>query len=291
MLRSRILSSVAGALGLLMVGAVLAPAGHAENASSAAAKLLPEKYKAGIKIVTSGGATPPYSYHPNGDPDRNEGIDPDLARAVGERLGVPIVFSSSDFAGMIPAVSSGRYDMAMFGITDTVARQQQVDMIDYLAAGTAIIVAKGNPEGIKSADDLCGKNVAVVASSSQQTIVEQQSAKCATPINIMEFPAKAETYLQIRTGRAVATLDGTAAARYLYANPTEASAGVEPVADVDLNVLPLGIVIAKSSPELRDAVVAALNEMIQDGTYQKVLEKWAVPYIGVKEIKVNGATK
>lgn len=288
-MRDSVMSSMVRALAMAAIGALAASGASAQTGTSPSAKLLPAKYKSGIKIVTSGGATPPYSFHPNGDPAKNEGIDPDLAREVGKRLGVPIIFSSSDFAGMIPAVSSGRYDLAMFGITDTVARQQQIDMIDYIAAGTAIIVAKGNPQGIKSADDLCGKTVAVVASTSQQTIAEEQSKKCATPIKIMEFPAKAETYLQIRTGRAVATLDGSAAARYLDAHPTEASAGVEPVKGVDLNVLPMGIVVAKNAPELRDAVVAALREMAQDGAYKAVLDKWSVGYIAVKEITVNGA--
>jgi polar amino acid transport system substrate-binding protein len=277
------------AVGVMTAGLafIVPPSG----ASADPAASLPAKYKDGITVVTSNGTSPPFSYHPNGDPGTYEGIDPDLIRAIGAKLGVPIKFSSSDFAGMIPAVIAGRYDLALFGITDNAAREQQVDMIDYLSAGTSIIVARGNPLGIKSLADLCGKNVAVVAASSQLAIVQRQTAQCATPINISEFPTKAETYLQMQTGRADASMDGTAAAQYLDAHPVETSKAVQPVPGVNLDVLPLGVVVSKNAPELRDAVVAAFNAIMEDGTYKQILEKWGTPGIAIDKITVNGAAK
>ena len=194
----RVRLRVIAALGVMSFGLALSLCSSDARAQApgSAASLLPPQYKSGISVVTSNGTSPPFSYHPDGDANSYRESTLTLPRAIGAKLGVPINFSSSDFAGIIPAVLAGRDDLAMFGITDTLARHQQVDMIDYLSAGTSIIVVKGNPLHIKSLADLCGKNVAVVSGSSQATIAQTQSAKCSTPINITQFPTKAETICQ-----------------------------------------------------------------------------------------------
>ncbi len=96
------------------------------------------------------------------------GVDPDIAAALGEKLGVKVEFTSGSFDGLITALNSGRYDIAMSSITDNKQRQEGlddkgkklgpgVDFVDYFVVSTAVYVQKGNPKGINSIEDLCGQ--------------------------------------------------------------------------------------------------------------------------------------
>lgn len=260
------------------------------TSTTASAIPVPDKYKKdGIVVVTSGGSTPPISYIDPDKPDSHLGFDPDIARAVGEVLGVDVKFESLAFSGMIPGVQSGRFDLAMFGITDTAAREEQVDLIDYIQAGVGIIVPKGNPKNIKSLDDLCGKTVAVLSSGATADVALAQAKKCTMTVN--QFQEKADAFLQLKTGRADASMDGMDSALYLDQHPTDSTKDLELVKGVDLNVAPRGIVVSKNATELRDAVTAALEVLVENGTYQKLLEKWSLTGLAIDKIAVNAATK
>src|SRR5207247_2461029 len=81
-----------------------------------------------------------------------EGVDYDLAQAMGKKLGVTFHFiNDTDFAGIIGALNAGRFDIIMSAMNDTAARRGHgVDFIDYFTAGTSILVAHGNTKGIKT---------------------------------------------------------------------------------------------------------------------------------------------
>src|SRR5205823_5684930 len=88
---------------------------------------------------------------------QTEGLDYDLAQAMGAKLGVKFKFiDDTDFAGIIGAMQAGRFDIIMSAMNDTAERRAKgADFVDYFTAGTSIIVQKGNPKGIKTPDDLC----------------------------------------------------------------------------------------------------------------------------------------
>src|SRR5205807_3196970 len=90
---------------------------------------------------------------------QTQGVDFDLAQAMGAKLGVKITFiDDTDFAGIIGALQAGRFDIVMSAMNDTAERRAKgADFIDYFTAGTSIIVQKGNPKGIKTLADLCGQ--------------------------------------------------------------------------------------------------------------------------------------
>lgn len=117
------------------------------------------------------------------------GIDPDIADALGKQLGVKFEFTSGTFDTLLGALPTGRYDAVMSSVSDTKARQQGldkdgkktgtgVDFVDYYTASTGILVKKGNPEGIKSTDDLCGKKIAVQRGTTYEQAAKDLAAKC-----------------------------------------------------------------------------------------------------------------
>src|SRR5207302_4249035 len=91
-----------------------------------------------------------------------QGVDYDLAKALGDKLGVKITFiNDTDFAGIIGALQSGRFDIIMSAMNDTVERRGKgVDFIDYFSAGSSVLVRKGNPDKVNGLDGLCGQTVA-----------------------------------------------------------------------------------------------------------------------------------
>src|SRR5215207_11235122 len=141
---------------------------------------LPDKIKqaGAVKIGTEALYPPFESFGP--DNKTIVGLDPDLATALGQVLGVKVNMTHTSFEGLLTALDGGRYDLVMAAVTDTKARQEKYDFVDYFMTGQSIVVKKGNPTGIKGITDLCGKNVAVLTASTQQKLLGEFNQKeCA----------------------------------------------------------------------------------------------------------------
>jgi polar amino acid transport system substrate-binding protein len=221
-----------------------------------------------------------------------EGVDVDLANAMGDVLGVKFNFSNVAFPGELPGLEGGRFDLIIDEIGDTVPREAIADFVDYSTDSTAIVVKKGNPDGIDGMSSLCGKSVAITPGSTPQLMVANYQAKCTSAgkaqISAVSVPAPADTYLAVTSGRATATLNGYSTMAYSIAQGGVAN-GLEiapgPLFAAGIN----GIAVAKTNPQLRDAIQAALNAIIADGRYGTIMSKWGVSALGVKSATVNDA--
>ena len=219
------------------------------------------------------------------------GLDPDLGTALGQVLGIEVTFTHTAFDGLLTALDGGRFDLVMAAITDTKERQAQYDFVDYFTTGQAIVVKKGNPEGITSVDDLCGKSVSVLVASTQEKLLgEFNTDQCASDkIKVTALPNDKDALLQVQTGRADASFTQDAVGRYNSrtiggGNQFEV-ANSEPVLPV-----PVGIVFTKEDTELRDAFKAALEELIANGTYDEILEKNDLAGGANRDATINGGT-
>ncbi|MER5469740.1 ABC transporter substrate-binding protein [Streptomyces sp. NPDC002935] len=295
--------AVAGALVLTGCGDQTSGGGSStESAKSNSAPLfskLPKKIQdAGvIKVGTNAEYAPMESI----DGGKIVGVDPDLADALGKQLGVKFTFTSGSFDGLITAVNSGRYDIAMSSITDNKQRQEGlddkgkklgagVDFVDYFTAGTAIYVKKGNPEGIKGLEDLCGRTVAVQRGTTYEVALKDQSKKCTDggkkALNIESFDNDTEAQTRVKSGGAVAGINDYPVAVDL-ANKADGGKAFE-VINKQYDAGPFGIVLNKNNTELRDALKEAVDAIIKDGSYQKVLEKWGAQSGAIEQSAING---
>ena len=239
-----------------------------------------------VKVATD--LTPPISFH--GEDGTLVGIDADLAAALGIILGVD--FQVTDVgagAAIVPSILSKRFDISISGINDDPELEKQVDVIDYMYDATTIMTAKDNPLGITSMDDLCGKKVAVPVGTFQAKMVEAVSAKCTTPIEIVSIPKMPDVLQAVRTGRADATVNGYATSVYTTEHQIGNGMGLQALPDIRLAVGYLGMLVAKDNPELRDTVVAALQQMVDSGAYEVIMTKWGLAPLAVKTVKVNDA--
>ncbi|MEU6386980.1 ABC transporter substrate-binding protein [Streptomyces bauhiniae] len=305
--RSRIAAAgaiaVAGTLLLTGCGDQTDKAGGSGSATDAplAAKLPADIKKSGVIKVGSDIAYPPVEYMEGG---KAVGIDPDVAAALGKQLGVDFQFQNGKFDQLIVGLQSGRSQAIMSAMNDTKDRQNGidsdtgkkagtgVDFVDYFTAGTSILVQKGNPKGIKTLDDLCGKVVALQRGTTSEGIAKAQNAKCKKdgkkPFTLQTFDTDPEALLRLKQGASVADLNDFPVAAY-NAKTSGGGKDFEVVGD-QIEAGPYGIAVSKKNTQLRDAIQAAVNAIIKNGDYAKILEKWNVKQGAVTEAKINGGS-
>lgn len=218
------------------------------------------------------------------------GVDPSLGALLGRELGVKWQIDKvSSFAGIIPGILSGRYDVGMSGITDTKAREKTLTFVDYLKVGSSILVHGGNPDHISDLADLCGKHVALASGTIGVQLATKQSSACTAAgksvVTITEFPSSTQAELQVEDGRAAATIIDYTVASYIAAH----SKGVLQVVGKPINPQPYGIAVAKSQTKLVTALQKAVQGLIDDGAYAKVLAQWHVSSAAIATATVDGA--
>jgi polar amino acid transport system substrate-binding protein len=252
---------------------------------------LPESVKqAGVVKIGTEALYPPFESFAD-DNKTIVGLDPDLANAMAQVLGVKVTMTHTAFDGLLTALDGGRFDLVMAAITDTKVRQEKYDFVDYFSTGQSIVVKKGNPAGIQSVEDLCGKNVAVLVSSTQERLLGEFNAnQCqANPINVTALPSDKDALLQVQTGRADANFTQDATGRYnaktIGGGNQFEIANAEPLLPV-----PIGIVFGKDDTQLRDAFQGALKEIIANGTYDDILAKHDLSSGALKDASINGGT-
>lgn len=250
-------------------------------------KKLPASIQASREVkVGSDIAYAPVEFYENGT--EVKGIDPDLAAAMGKALGVKFTFVNTTFDGIIPALLSKRFDVIMSAMSVTDEREKQISFISYFNAGTSILVKKGNPQAIKSLDDLCGKTVALQKGTTQEEVAKAQQAKCgASKLTVRTFDRDTEALLQVKSGAAVADMNDFPVAAY---NAQTSGGGNDfEVVGEQIDAGPYGIGLRKDDTQLRDALQAALKQVISDGSYDKVLSTWNVASGALKTAEVSGA--
>lgn len=220
-----------------------------------------------------------------------DGYDMDLARELARRLclGPHIVtasFSSiiTDIAG--PTLGQQPWDLSISSFTINSTRQQKVDMIPYFVAGESTLVQKGNPKHITDISSMCGLTVS--AQNGTVELFELQDANgtgtgendggvtqppvCkSNPVKILSYDSEEDVIAQVISARADAAYqDQPVTDYYISLHPnqldpgyiTSGSSGTE------------GIVVRKDNPALETAIKNALNAMVADGTYSRLMAAW-----------------
>ncbi|MEV5167021.1 ABC transporter substrate-binding protein [Streptomyces werraensis] len=228
------------------------------------------------------------------------GIDPDLADAMGKQLGVKFEFENGTFDTLLGGLRSDRYDIAMSAMTDTKDRQEGVDsatgkkvgegvdFVDYFTAGVSIYTNKGDDQGIKTWADLCGKKLVVQRGTVSHDLAKAEARKCPAgkTIAIEAFDNDQQAQTRLRAGGADAgSSDFPVAA---YAVKTSGGGNDFQIVGEQVEAAPYGIAVAKDDTQLRDALQAALDAIIENGEYQKVMDKWGVAEGAIDKAVVNG---
>jgi polar amino acid transport system substrate-binding protein len=265
--------------------------------NDALARTVPADVRAtGLKIVTSA----PYAPWETIKDRLLEGVDIDVAHALGARLGLKVNIESVDFQGVVPGVQAGKYNVAMAGIGDSREREKVFDFVDYARGSNVLVIKKGNPEDLSTFTDLCGKAVAYEQGSTANAFIESYQPLCAEAgkpeVQLQPYPSTSVT-LALRSGKVSA----------YSSNFSNASALVKEQGDVfevmrdpkfpdgyneALGGQPAyyGIAVSKQVPGVADAIFAAMVSLGADGTTKKIFDKWGIGGIAVIPPLRNQAT-
>ena len=155
---------------LALVAVLLTACGPAANNSDEPVR------SAGVLRVGTEGVYAPFSYH---DPVTGQltGYDVDVARAVGERLGVPVEFVETPWDSIFAALEANRFDVVANQVTITPERQQLYDLSDPYAIGEGVIVTRADDDSITSLDDLRGRTAAQSTTSNWAQVARDAGAR------------------------------------------------------------------------------------------------------------------
>lgn len=299
--------AVAGALLLTGCGDQTKDEENGSGTTSASAAPLADKLPAqirdkGVVNVGSDIAYAPVEYKDSsGDV---VGIDIDIANALGKQLGVDFTFQNATFDTLIGGLAAKRYDIAMSAMTDTKDRQEGidaesgkkvgagVDFVDYFTAGVSLYTNKGDDQSIKTWDDLCGKTIAVQRNTFSHDLAKDQAKKCEDDgkgeLKIEDFATNPEAETRMRSkGANVVSADYPVAA---YSVKTSGDGDYFQIVGDQVEAGPYGIAVAKDNTELRDALRAAVQAIIDNGEYEKIIKKWGVEDGAITEAKVNSGS-
>lgn len=254
--------------------------------------MLPDRIRQSGKIVVSNPLrNPPYAFKlPDG---ALKGIAPDLSRALEPLLGVRFEWVDTTFPGLIPGLQAARFDMIWGSITDTEEREKVLDFVDYHIDGALLLVAKGNPDGLTSLEDACGKRIAALQGAVQIQILEGQSARCSAagkqPVDVRVYPDVPQGELSVRSGQTTAFFAGVGAARY----QATVAGGVFETAGPIYKAAPFGAGFRKDDTGLSTAIQEGLKALVNDGAYRKILDGYGMGATALtsEQILVNGAAR
>lgn len=244
------------------------------------AALVPEKLRAAGSVrVATNAPFPPYQMFAAPGSEELVGLEIDLGHAIGETLGVPFEFSQQPYDGLIPGLQAGKYDVLMATLFDTAEREQQLDFVNYARSGSGILVKKTNSD-VKTLDDLCGRAVGVQNGSLQADLVGTQSQKCSdagkAPVEIKAFPAFSDEQLAMNSGAITAIVGDLPALAYAATQDPSVQVLDDPAAPGGYESSLIGVGVPKTEKKLSDAVLGAIEKLMDNGIYEAILDKYGV---------------
>ena len=229
------------------------------------AKLLPD-------YVTKDGKTP-------------VGFDVDIAKALAQVFGLEADPETANFDSIIPSVGT-KYDIGISSFTVTKERLEAVDFVSHFDAGSAWAVKKGNPNKI-DVSDLCGKKVAVQTATMQETEANKMAKQCEADgkdkLEVISSKLQTDVTTNVVTGKADVFYADSPVAGYAIA---QTDGQLEMLGKVE-GVAPEGIVIKKGDSQMDEAVQKAVQKLIDDGTYLKILKYWGVEDGAIETSEIN----
>ncbi|WP_104135278.1 MULTISPECIES: ABC transporter substrate-binding protein [unclassified Cryobacterium] len=290
-----IVPAFAAAAALLLTGCVdnstttvTTPSGDASTieTDAAAVALLPEDIKnAGVLVIGTDAAYPPNEYKDESGAPIGWGIE--LANGIAAKLGLDTKYQIASFDNIIPSITGGTVDIGESSFTDNLEREKQVDFVNYFNAGILWAAPVGSTV---DPDNACGLTVAVQSNTVEDTDeLPAKNAACAAAglekIEVLPYGSQDEATNAVVLGKADALSADSPVTLYAISK----AEGKLEAAGESFDVAPYGITVDKGS-ELTKAVQAALQSMVDDGSYGKILDAWGVTDGGIDTITINAAS-
>ncbi len=199
------------------------------------------------------GSDIPYPPFEQGKPGNYTGFDIELMEAIGEKIGRTPEFQDTSFETIFRDVAQGKFEAVISAATITEEREKEVAFSDpyYLSE-----------QGI---EDLEGKTVG----AQQGTTGLELGKEKADAGELRPYPEGPDAVNALKAGTVEAVIIDAPVAQ----NAVEKSGGVE-IAEKFPTEEEYGIAVAQGESDLLDEINTGLEEVMDDGTYKKIYEKW-----------------
>ncbi len=269
---SRRKQALGALLGSVLIVTAAAPAG-------ASAIKVPAKYHGTLRVAMDA-TYPPDEFIQGG---HIVGFDADLAQALGKAMGVKMKLVDATFDTIIPGIEGGKYDLGNSSFTDTKAREQQVDFVDYFSAGEGFYELADSKATFNGLRSLCGHSVSVESGTTEQSDAMAQAKRCH--VNVESFDNQNEANLAVTSHRAdVGFADSQVAAWIVHQSHGQFKLTGKP-----FETAPYGFIVAKGSG-LAQPLLEAVKAIMANGQYKKILDKWGVEQGAIAHPVINGAS-
>ena len=207
---------------------------------------------------------PPFEYIENGE---IVGADVDIAKAIAEKLGKELEITNIDFDAALTGAATGKYDMAVAGITANDERRENMNFsVDYYTASQAIIVKADSTIAVSK--DLEGKTISCQeGTTGEQFLLDNNYA-------IQSFKTGAEAITALTSGKVDEVVIDDAVARAL----SKEQNGATKVLDEALTQEAYAIALKKGNDELTKEIDGALEALKAEGKLAEIFEKYELPY-------------
>jgi polar amino acid transport system substrate-binding protein len=257
--------------------------------------MLPDSVKSAGKMKAATNAPyPPWEYYESPGSPTFVGIEPDLAKALGAKLGIEIPLQQTPFDSIIPSMLSGKADLGISTFYDTPDRQKVMDIVDYAQDGSGILVLKGNPDNIVGLDSLAGKVVSVQKGTTQYDFLVKTNKEFAAAgkaeIKILALPSDTDAQLAVKSGKAVAEMtDGPGGA---YVAKTSGGGNVfeaivDPAFPGGYDPATIAILVKKGIPNLPEAFQQAFQQLVDEGVMKQILDLYGAGESMLDPITIN----
>ena len=209
------------------------------------------------------------------DEDKNPaGSNVDIGIAVANLMGVDVEWQSLGFDAIIGGLQAKQCDAINSSLSYTEERDEVVDYALYGLFTDVIIVERGNPQDIRSVDDLSGKEVGWVtgyATEGLEEIGRKLAEKGLDPVRRLDFSTEADALGALRAGGVDAVTLANVQGDFYVSNQPGA---FEVVPGIRVFTREFGFGVREGEKDLQTALSQAIDVLYEDGTMCEILRKW-----------------
>ena len=233
------------------------------NTGSTDGDLLAKVQEDGELLVGTEGTYPPFTYHD--ESGKLTGFDVEIAEEIASRLGVKAKFMETQWDAMFAGLDSKRFDMIANQVGINEERMEKYDFSEpYISSVAVLVTQKGNTD-VKTFEDIDGLKSAQSLTSNYAEIAKSNGAEL---VGVEGFNQAIELLNSKRVD--VTVNDNLSVLDFLKQKPDANIQIVDEAGDAAQS----GLMFKKGNETLVEAVNEALKEMIEDGTYEKISDKW-----------------
>ena len=232
-----------------------------------------------VLIMATNATFPPYEFK---EGDEFMGIDVEIAQAIAEKLGMKLVIKDIEFGSIVTGVKTGKYDMGMAGMTVTEERLKEVNFSTSYAKGIQSVIVKEDSTyqdindffNLDEEGNWVSVKEGITIGVQQDTTGDIYASDTVEnwgfgDENVKRYNTGAEAVLALSTGKVSAVIIDNEPAKS-YVETTEGLRILDSVyAEEDY-----AICIAKENTELLEKINKALEELIADGTVDRIIKKY-----------------